>query len=86
LGAELYTSKDRVRVMIITPGYRIEGDFHVLVGSRITDALNSKTKDYFALTDARIYPDGHEQPTYSPPYIAVNRESIACIFPLESDQ
>lgn len=81
----MYTSKDRVRVMIITNGYRIEGDLHVLVGSRLTDALNSKTKDYFALTDATVWVAGRDDPMYKPPYLAVNRESIACIFPIDSD-
>jgi hypothetical protein len=32
----MYTYKDRVRVMIVTNGFRIEGDFHVLAGSRLT--------------------------------------------------
>jgi hypothetical protein len=81
----LYTSKDRVRVIIITNGYRIEGDLHVLVGSRITDALNSKTKDYFALTDAKVFETGKDTPAYAPPYLAVNRDTIACIFPMEAD-
>lgn len=71
--------------MIITNGYRIEGDLHVLVGSRLTDALNSKTKDYFALTDAMVWAAGRDDPMYKPPYLAVNRESIACIFPIDSD-
>lgn len=79
----MYTYKDRVRVMIVTHGFRIEGDFHVLAGSRLTDALNSKAKEYFAITDAKVYPLDGDQPMYTPPYIAVNRESIACIFPLE---
>jgi hypothetical protein len=79
----MYTYKDRVRVMIVTACYRIEGDFHVLAGSRITDALNSKTKDYFAITDAKVYTADGSTLLYSPSYIAVNRGSIAAIFPLE---
>ncbi len=79
----MYTYKDRVRVMIVTSGYRIEGDFHVLAGSRITDALNSKTKEFFAITDAKVYTADGATVLYAPSYIAVNRESIACIFPLE---
>ncbi|MDO8915186.1 MAG: hypothetical protein Q7W16_03800 [Coriobacteriia bacterium] len=79
----MYTYKDRVRVMIVTNGFRIEGDFHVLAGSRLTDALNSKAKEYFAITDAKVYGMDGGAELYAPPYVAVNRASIACIFPLE---
>jgi hypothetical protein len=79
----MYTYKDRVRVMIVTNGFRIEGDFHVLAGSRLTDALNSKAKEYFAITDAKVYGIGEDQVLFTPPYVAVNRASIACIFPIE---
>jgi len=79
----VYTYKDRVRVMVVTSGFRIEGDIHVLAGSRLTDALNSKAKEYFALTDAKVYAVEGDTVLYSPPYIAVNRASIACIFPIE---
>ena len=81
----MYTTKDRVRLMIIAGDYRIEGDMHVLVGSRITDALNSKTKDFIALTEARVYRGADPEPLYSPPYLAINRDAIACIFPLEGE-
>lgn len=79
----MQTGKDRVRVMAIVGGYRIEGDVHVLVGSRITDALNSKTSDFIALTDARVFRSDDADPLYSPSYLAMNRDAIACIFPLE---
>jgi hypothetical protein len=79
----MYTNKDRVRVMIVTDIYRIEGFLHILTGSRLTDALNSKSKDFLAVTDANIYSIGSDELVYSPEYIAVNRESIACIFPIE---
>lgn len=80
----VYTHKDQVRVVIITDaGYRVEGDFHVLAGSRLTDALNSKAKDFFAITNARIFQVGTDEVLYTPSYIAVNRDSIACILPYE---
>ena len=46
----VYTNKDRVEVIIATSVYRIEGEMYVLAGSRLTDALNSKAKDFFAIT------------------------------------
>lgn len=78
----MYTQKDVVRVVIITFGYRIEGDFHLLAGSRLTDALNSKAKDFFAITDAKVYSADTDAVLYEPTYIAVNRDDISCIFPV----
>lgn len=79
----MYTQKDVVRVVIITFGYRIEGDFHLLAGSRLTDALNSKAKDFFAITGAKVYAHDDDRVLYSPTYIAVNRDDISCIFPVD---
>ncbi len=78
----VYTNKDRVRVAIATQMYRIEGEMYVLSGSRLTDALNSKAKDFFALTDAKVYSLTTDQLLYEPSYLAVNRDSIAMVFPL----
>lgn len=77
-----YTNKDRVRVVIATQSYRIEGEMYVLAGSRLTDALNSKAKDFFALTDAKVYNIDTDALIYEPAYIAVNRDAISMIFPL----
>jgi len=79
----LFTSKDTVRVMIITKDHRIEGDMHILEGSRLTDALNSKGKDFYAITEAKIWRVSDETLLASPEYLAVARESIAAIFPVE---
>lgn len=79
----MYTSKDKVRVVVITNHYRLEGDMHVLSGSRLTDSLNSKAKDFLAVTDASIYRVGDDTLLYSAAYLALNREAIDVIFPLE---
>lgn len=66
-------------MVILAQGMQIEGDLHVLAGSRLTDALNSKGKDFFPVTDARICQIGSSEALYSVQYIAVNRDSIDCI-------
>ena len=81
--AVVYTSKDRVRVVVATSGYRVEGEMHVLAGSRLTDALNSKAKDFFAITDAKVYSLDGEVLIAEPKYLAVNREAISVIFPVD---
>ena len=80
----MYSHKDRLHVVILTQGMQIEGDLHVLAGSRLTDALNSKGKDFFPVTDARICQIGSEETLYSVQYIAVNRDSIDCIMEVET--
>jgi hypothetical protein len=75
----MYSQKDRLHVVILTKGLQVEGDLHVLAGSRLTDALNSKGKDFFPVTDATISLAGAEEPLRKVKYIAVNRDSIDCI-------
>jgi hypothetical protein len=79
----MYASKDKVRVMIVLADFRIEGDMHVLVGSRLTDALNSKAKDFLAVTAARVRRVDDDAVLYEPEYAAVNRDAIQALFPLE---
>ena len=79
----VYTNKEQVRVMIATSVYRIEGKMHVLSGSRLTDALNSKAKDFFAVTDASVFALHGDELLWNAEYVAVNRDSIAMVVPLE---
>jgi hypothetical protein len=77
------TNTDTVRVVIITKDHRIEGQMHILAGSRITDALNSKAKDFYAITDASIFKSDTGALLATPEYVAVAREAMAAIFPSE---
>ena len=61
----MYASKDKVRAVIVSGGFRIEGDLHILAGTRLTDALNSKGKDFFPVTDATITRVGETEPLYA---------------------
>ena len=56
----------------------------MLAGSRLTDALNSKGKDFFPVTDATISTVGAAEPIHQVKYIAVNRDSIDCIMEEET--
>jgi len=80
----VYTQKDRLHVVMLAQGLQIEGDLHILAGTRLTDALNSKGKDFFPVTDASIQRIGDEAPLYSVKYIAISRDSIDCI--IEGEQ
>ncbi len=76
-----YTDKDRVRIVILTATYRIEGEIYVLAGARLTDALNSKAKDFLAVTDARVYRVDTGELACESSYLAINREAITVILP-----
>lgn len=75
--------KDKVRCVLIVSGWRIEGDVHVLTGSRLTDSLNSKAKDFFAITDGTVFDLSTGKALYRPEYLAVNRSAISVVFPVE---
>lgn len=79
----VYTSKDKVRCTAVVGTWRIEGDMHVLAGSRLTDALNSKAKDFLAMTDAKVFALADGSLLFAPSYLALNRDAIAVIFPAE---
>lgn len=81
----VYTKKDTIRVMIITMYHRIEGEMHVLEGSRLTDSLNARGKDFYAITDARIYNISDGALLAAPEFLAVARDGITAIFPMEED-
>ena len=77
------TKKECVPVMVITKDHRIEGDMHVLEGSRLLDSLNSRSKDFYAMTSARIYRLEDDVRVGSPAFVAVARDRITAIFPVE---
>jgi hypothetical protein len=81
----MYSQKDRLHVLILARGLEVQGDLHVLAGSRLTDALNSKGKDFFPVTDATISVIGAEEPLHRLKYIAVNRDSIDCIMEIDAE-
>ncbi len=79
----MYTQKTKMRVVICTSLYRVEGDMYLVTGSRLTDVVNVKTKDFFPITDAKILSPIEDKVLYTLDFVAVNREEIIMIFPLE---
>ena len=81
----MYTNKDVVKVVVFTNTYRLEGHLHLMAGSRLTDALNVKAKDFLAVTEVRVFDLSDNRMLYEAPYVAVNRDSISCVIPLEPE-
>jgi hypothetical protein len=69
--------------MIITKDHRIEGNMHILEGARLSDSLNAKNKDFYAVTEASIFRVEDDRLVASPPFIIVGREAISAVFPME---
>lgn len=83
----MHTQKDKLRVMVCTSLYRVEGDMHLLPGSRLTDIVNVKTgKDFFPITNAKVWSTTEDRVLYSADFVTINRESIIMIFPLEQER
>ena len=78
-----YTNKDQIRVVLVVDQWRIEGLMHVLSQSRLTDALNSKSKDFLAVTEAKVYDVMTNKLLFQAEWLDVNRMSISVIFPAQ---
>ena len=76
----MFVTKNKVRIIAVVDGWRIEGNMHILSGARLTDAINSKAKDFLAVTDALIYEAKTGSLLFDTPYLALNRDSISIIF------
>ncbi len=79
----MHTNKDTVAVVAIVDGWRVEGLMHVLSGSRLTDSLNSRSKDFLALTDAKVYDVVTNELRMETPYLALNRTAVCMVLNAE---
>lgn len=82
----MYTPKEKIRVVIGTSRYRIEGDVHILAGGRLTDLVNVKAKDFWAVTNAIIRDATDEKVLYRIAYGVIARDEIIFLFPIEEQQ
>jgi hypothetical protein len=79
----VYTNKDKMKVVLFVEAWRIEGDMHVLSDSRLTDALNSKAKEFLVVTDAKIFDATSGALIHEAAFLDVNRLSIALVYSAE---
>jgi hypothetical protein len=77
----MITEKEKLRVVICTPNYWIEGDMYILPGSRLTDIVNIRRRDFFPITSAKITDSRHGRLIYQVGFLALNRDSIIMIIP-----
>lgn len=75
------TTKEKIRVIIITSSMRLEGDMHVVPGGRLLDEIN-KEREFLPVTAATIYDVQGENIIDTLEFIAVNKHQILFIAPI----
>lgn len=78
----LHVQKDKERVGVIAGEWYLEGDLHLLSGSRMTDALNRKD-DFVALTEVTVCDARTKQQLFRSGFMNLNRLSVLSIWPLD---
>jgi hypothetical protein len=79
----MQTSKEKVAVVVLTGDWRVEGDIYVLAESRLTDALNSRSKDFMAITDATIQDAKTGSLIARTKFLDINRTAISIIYTID---
>jgi hypothetical protein len=80
-----YIKKEKIRVIIYTDSYRIVGNIYYIPGTRLTDTLNVKVRDFIPITDAVILDNKENAVLAEVPYVAVYRDSIKFVYPVEAE-
>lgn len=62
-------------MLVYTKKYRIEGFVYMIPGTRLTDILNVKIKDFIPMTEAKIIDDATNAVYAEIPYVAIYRDS-----------
>ena len=78
----MQTQKDTKRVALYIDDWRIEGDLFILAESRLTDALNSKAKDFIVIGNAKITDARSGEFIAEADYLDVNRIQITLVYEL----
>jgi len=77
-------TKDLILTHIQTQMHLIRGYVHVRKGDRLSDEINSDN-GFLSITDAKIFtPQG--EILYTSKYLAINREHIVWLMPIEENQ
>jgi len=73
--------KEKKKVWIYTQHYRINGNLHVLRGSRLSDMLaaTSQKSDFIPVTECTVYNEKGDK-LFEVPFLSLNRRFIVMIF------
>lgn len=82
----VYIKKEKLKVVVYAGQYRIIGNIYYVPGTRLTDTLNVKVKDFIPLTEAVVMDDKENAVLVEVPYLAVYRDSIIFVHPAEPEE
>ncbi|MBQ7567731.1 hypothetical protein IJT17_02895 [bacterium] len=71
--------KDRKQVTIYTHNHRIEGEIYLVADSRLTDELNVRARDFFAVTNAKVYSLHGDTFLHSVDFLTVNKNAVEVV-------
>ena len=81
----LKVHKDKVDVVILTRGYRVEGEIYMMGHMRFTDFINVQPdKDFIPVTNAKVSQISQPKDIVTTKYLALNRHEITMIYPIQS--
>ena len=72
----LRVPKERREVVIFTNNHKVEGEMYLLVDSRVSDELNTRSREFIPVTNAKIYTINGDSLLYSTDFITINKHSI----------
>jgi len=78
----LKVARVKQRVMILIPGFSIEGILAIPPQARLSDFLNT-ARQFIAVLDAKIFETKTNKFVQETPFVELNRDFIVSIVPLE---
>jgi len=72
----MFVEKAKIRIVISIPGFKIEGEAHIMNGIRFSDFLNETKVNFVPLTNVEVY-DWKGEFLYKTKFLAINKEKIA---------
>ncbi len=76
-------TKQPIRVLVQSGNQAFVGTAYVRTENRLLDELNDPANRFLALTDVRVYGQGSETLLYTASFLALNKDHIVAIVPLE---
>ena len=71
--------KDRKKVTIYTRNHRIEGEIYLVADGRITDELNVRARDFFAVTNAKVFSLHGDSFLHAVDFLTVNKNAVEVV-------
>ena len=84
LQTALKIEREKRKVVIIVPGFRVEGFIHMLPKMRLSDFVNT-TRQFIPITQAEIFGGDGTQKLYDCDFMEINRDSIITMIPKETN-